>query len=687
MTLRSAVPCLLLAALGPSCGKVPLHDVGAGFAVADAAWFEEEETLFLFYRVEAEQGLGAPSVIEASWVTDTERVDWTDVDAFEPVHTHVPVDCGIDALCGSTSVHVPGRPRDVALRLRYHRDGELDLEARTVFNVVGEGPDHTKRSLLVYGVFDEANERIQWRARHQFPTIRNEQATDLGLRRTFTVRDIAYGSVPTASAGNPYGYGVTCPSDHTLTNLAPVQTDTRAVFHPDPLPLGASAARSVCATSEVTDALGAYTTGATAQKNPEVAPAFPELRSVVEDAVAIPFFLGPCDRVIDADHEAMQRQRLQMEDVPTTCIDDWDARGFADGLAVAFRDAVEAARAAEQRDMVLTIAIHHDESGVAGIVEDALALVLPNERHRNTPRVAGAFVLDSDTRGLRDESLDPVVLWCPSTIPLEGGGVPSVSEISCAIAPDIPGISLGPLSVAQLPILPPRDQYLEYIDTYGVNRAGEVLDLRLRVPEFPTTADHADLGTFGVVTFLDGEAIDAEPDDAFSYCMSEDYEPFVFRTPLLQDPRLPAFLDELCRDLGEELCTLALAGALPVQLLPEWHDQFPETPYELGLYWEFPFLVQMDYEVAQSGAVSAFGFSVPFGPAETAEAYYGSASWQAEVFDLSSLLTQCTRFCDHPTFDGAGVYHPTDSFRDVYRQACYLPRYPEPGDGGYPRDP
>ena len=48
------------------CTKVPLYDVEADFSRADAAWFAEEQTLFFFYEVAAEQGIGEPSVLEVS---------------------------------------------------------------------------------------------------------------------------------------------------------------------------------------------------------------------------------------------------------------------------------------------------------------------------------------------------------------------------------------------------------------------------------------------------------------------------------------------------------------------------------------------------------------------------------------------------------------------------------------------
>ena len=679
----------LLAAGAASCGKVPIHDVYAEFLLADASWFAEEDTLFIFYDVTAEQGLGDPSVIEITYATDDERINWTPVSDFTTVHPHLPVDCGTTSLCGSTSLHVAGEPREVGVRLRYHRDGELALEADTVFNVVGPGDPDSNRSFVVYGVFDETNQRVQWRGRHQLPTLRNKQAQDLGLRRWFQVEDQVTGTEALTSSSDPYGYGARCPSDFEATDLEVVETVERAVWNDADLPLTASTHAAVCAQSTVLDANGTYTTGAVARKNPEVRPAFPVLRSPIHDATPVRFFLAPCERTISAEHEAMQRQRLQMEDVETTCIDDWDDAGFVDHLIVAFTDAIEAERDSGE-DMVLVIGLHQDDDDVATVVEEALAAIVPDERHRSSPRLAGAFVFDSDIRGLEDDTLAPSTLWCPASIlALETGDFPDASTRTCAIAPDNPSIDLGPFSFGTLPILPPRDQYLDFIDTWSDAQAGEVLSLSYRTPEFSVTSAHADIGEYGVATFFDDEQISVGDDDAFSYCVGDDPYIFVFRSEIMQSDAFIDAITEQCatEEIDETLCAVATQGLLPLDFLGEWHALFGEENYDLGLFWDFPFLLHMEYEAVAAGNVSAFGFSVPFGLAADGESYLGTEMWTTDEFPLDELLTQCTRFCDHPTFDSAGVYHVTDNFDETYPSACYLPRYPELDDSGFPRDP
>ncbi|HEY4222966.1 MAG TPA: hypothetical protein VGO62_16530, partial [Myxococcota bacterium] len=164
-TIAVVTACAL--AGGAACGdvKVPIVDIGAKFTVADATWFEEEQTLFVFYKVAASQGIGPESRIELSWRTDDEVVDFTDLQHLTAVHPHVAADCGPHTLCGSFSVKIVKPPRDVKMQMRYHVDSELTLPSPLQFSTVNSGPAFLNRSLIVYGVFDGDDQHVQWRAR------------------------------------------------------------------------------------------------------------------------------------------------------------------------------------------------------------------------------------------------------------------------------------------------------------------------------------------------------------------------------------------------------------------------------------------------------------------------------------------------------------------------------------------
>lgn len=665
-------PSLLVAALALSaCWKQPVTDVAAGFALADAVWFEEEETLFVFYDVEAEQGLRPESQVEISWTTDDEFQDWAPVSSLAPVHTHLPVNCGYTSICGSMSVHVPIRPRNIGVRLRYHRDGEMFLDTSVGYYEVGAGPPHRSRSLLVYGVFEEKNNNLQWRARHMFPNLRNMEVEALGLRRFFRVRDPGYGAEVTdldpLGGGNPYSYGyeAVCDTANVALGWEPIETTDRAIFDPHSMPIAASAAPVVCGMSTVTDAIGTFDAVAIARKNPEVKAAFPALRSPIRENTAVGFFLEECDDPISQDHRDMQEQRLLLDDAPVICIDAWNQSGFANQLAARIQTAVDIERV-EGNDMVVTLALHHDQPGplLAGVIEDALDQVLVSESVMSSPHVSGGFVFDSYGYSIADPDLKHLTLWCPANI--AGGDlddIPAESERSCPILPDIPDLVLGPFKINVLPILTTREQYLTFIDKYSVAQAGRMKSLRFLAPERSVLSENVAAGEFGVVTFFDDETLSAAPEDAFSFCALEPVAALiVFRS---DDVALP----------------------LPISELPNFHAEAPQPSYQLGLFWEFPFLLRLKYEATVAGAVTALDATVPFGVSATNRAYYGAEIWRTGDFPLDETLKQCTRFCDHPTFDSAGIYNVQQTFRESYANQCYTPRFPMPDDGGFPRDP
>src|SRR5689334_11688789 len=93
------------------CEKVPLTSINAQYQVADVVWFEAEQTLFVFYRVEADQGIEPVSVMELSYRTEEEALDWTVLQSITPIHTHLAIDCGPRARCGSWSLKMAHEPR------------------------------------------------------------------------------------------------------------------------------------------------------------------------------------------------------------------------------------------------------------------------------------------------------------------------------------------------------------------------------------------------------------------------------------------------------------------------------------------------------------------------------------------------------------------------------------------------
>ncbi|MGA9520685.1 MAG: hypothetical protein WBV82_04425 [Myxococcaceae bacterium] len=648
------------------CEKVPIVDINAGFTRADVAWFEEEDTLFVFYEASAQQGIGPDSQIELTFRTDNFELPWTPLTQLETVHTHVPVNCGPNTVCGSTSLALAEVPRDVQLRLRYHRDGEMMLGAPVTLNIIGRGPAHTHRSLLVYGVFDETNTHVQWRTRHQFPTLRNEEATGYGLRRHFVITERRHGAIAVNFGENPYGYGSvqSCPEALLPLDVGPVETTDRAVFDVATLPLSTSESPLVCARSTVIDAQGGtFEAVALARKNPQVRPAFPMLRSPITLNTPIKYMLSPCNRTISSPHYEMQEQRLFLEDAPEICLDDWNDPGFADQLATEFRARIDQVRM-QGRDMVLVLGLHHDDTSgrLAAVIEDSLSRALAFERDKSSPRVTGAFVYDSVARTVALPELRRLVLWCPPNLPFDDlDEVPQGTVSTCPAMLDMPDLELGPFRFNQIVTMPTRAQYLRFIDKYSEAQAGRMTAMSFRAPVHTPLSTHLSVGEFGVATFYNNEILTAEPGDAFSYCRPVE-DNFMFRSAVTPEP---ATLD----------------------LLPELHQTAPQPTYQLGLRWDFPFLLRAEFETVLAGAVTAYSFSVPFGIASSSEDTWGTEMWMTGEFPMGDILKQCTRFCDHPTFDSYGVYNVQALFRFAYRMQCYRPVFPRPGAGGFPNDP
>jgi hypothetical protein len=655
----------------PWQARVPIQDVGAQFTIADASWFEAEQTLFIFYEIESNQGLSDASQIELAYLTDDVDQPFIHLESLEPVHTHLDATCGDQTICGSYSVKVENAPREIGLRLRYHRDGEMTLDADVAAHLILSEKGSNSRSAIVYGVFNEENTHIQWRLRHQFPAIRNFHAQTLGLRRDLRIEDVTYGSIPDARdllQYNPYGYALfaSCPADFEAhVNGGVLLTQERAIFDKIALPLDSGEMPHACSAATVTDGLGSFTTFALAQKNPETREAFSSLQSPVTENELVHFFFKICAETTSVEHQAMQKQRLFLTESDVLCIDDYHTLDFPERLATTISEKIDDVRVVG-RDMTLVIGLNRpDNEEVAEALEEALGLVLVPEAAQSSPRLSGAFVFDTHAYSIRDPEVGRYALWCPSTF---GGGeldgIGDTSQRSCAVQPVTP-LALGDFELSQLPILPTEEQYEDFIDEYGPSQTGRMSHMIIRSPSRTPASENVRIEDFGIGTFYNNESISAEPTDAFSYCANNDTGLVILR--------IEGFPD-----------------VFPLSILGDLHAAIMFERYELGLFWEFPFLLQMKYEstlAATADVPDEIPFVVGLGLNSPAEQFAGSPQWEMDSFEIGDALLQCTRFCDHPTFDSAKVYNIDDLFIQNYSNQCYRPAFPELDDRGFPVDP
>ncbi len=397
---------------------------------------------------------------------------------------------------------------------------------------------------------------------------------------------------------------------------------------------------------------------------------FPALRSPIRTNIAIPVVMRVCNRVIAQDHLDMQRQRLLIEQGATEiCLDEAAAPGFANRVTSLLKTRIDAERLRAE-DMVLTIAIHHDDTtgALQKTIETALEQTLVPEREKSSPKVSGAFILDSFGYRMTSAAVKQMVLWCPSRMisMFEIDRVPDSSTRDCPLLPDQPDLVLGPFKLNQLPIMPTREQYLNFVKKYSVAQAGAMKTLTFLAPERSAVSSNVSIGEFGLATRFNNELISARPEDAFSFCPSD--------------------------DLGVARIIVVPVGApdgtvVPLQTLPQLHASMPFQLYALGIAWESPFLLRAQYTSSVAASATIAGFTIPFGIASANEKFLGNEQWKREVFPLGDALTQCTRFCHHPTFDSAGVYQPLQAFDVAFADQCYRPKFPVPPGGGFPSDP
>jgi hypothetical protein len=697
LALAAAVALANLVGCGDwvEAARVPLVPANAAFSLADAVWFEDEQTLFVFWRFGADQGLGPTSRIEIGVQTANTLQAPQPVDDYEPVHRHVDVDCGVRGRCGSLSIRVREEPLSVPIRLRWHEDGELVLEQDAALTIMRAGEPWKQRSAVVYGVFDEENAHVQWRLRHQFPNLGNLDVQALGLRRTFRVQDQRVGDLdPAARAGfveNPWGYALlpSCPAGFVAHDDDGLATDDRAIFSTNSIDPLLVTRQVVCAAAEVTDATGTFTATALARRNPDVVPAFPFLRTPVAEARRVQFDLVTCTNVVDPAHLQMQQQRL-LHDTATICVDDLEQPDRQGALKARFDAVIDDERLLGD-DLVLSVVLNREDAdeGIGVAVEAVLQDVLSEERTKTSPRAVGAVVYDSASFEQRIPEAKPYLLWCPAAL-----GIDDLAELvdpsvlnqlyHCAVSLDVavPVDLPEPfdrLTIAQLPLLATRRQFANYVARYGEGAVGETTKLTLLAPRRGADARDViigdgvdDLGgildpfspfsSSDIATFFDDEYLTVLPEESLSVCSGDASGNVVVQASL---DEMPSALDAL----------------------PSRHASDPRPRYQLGLRWDGAFYLRFDYRAVIGTTTEVVGLTLPFSPSLPGSVSFREDLWTAASFDLRDELSKCRRFCDHPTFDSAGIYQVLVPFSPGYQNDCYAPRFPTPADGGFPDDP
>lgn len=429
------VVCTLVSLM--SCSKVPLKRYFPETRVAVSSWFAREQTLFLFWDLSIDEGFADDAVVEISVRTENGETGFRDVQSFPSVHRHSRVKCGSKALCGSQSVAFADRVLSAEMRVRFKRDGRLSDEIPLVHQSIESGQTAQTLSAALYGVFDQANEVIQWRLRHQIPGLPNAEVRRLGLNRRFKLVPKRYGerlaserqnrAIPDGLGNvNPYAFGfdetAACPAGYAAewAGALPVETEAPARWSDEPVPAEGRTAAVVCAEGQLEAASGEIPVHALALRNPETETAYGQLATSVRPARLLKFLLAPCGRTISEDHLNMQAQRLLMDRTVDVCLERTSQDVMQTRMASAFAAALDAERVSGE-DMALLIAFHHDDPSGDGVwhraLKGALESTLEYEQSKSSPRGVGAYVFDSLAAGELPQALSRQVLWCPSVPP------------------------------------------------------------------------------------------------------------------------------------------------------------------------------------------------------------------------------------------------------------------------------
>jgi hypothetical protein len=369
----------------------------------------------------------------------------------------------------------------------------------------------------------------------------------------------------------------------------------------------------------------------------------------------------------------MQKQRMLFSSAQEICIDGLNSTQIGNELNARISSAVSEQRKQGQ-DMIVVLALQQENMGTADFqsIQGALEATIDAEQDKSSPRLTGAFVFDSDENARLSGTIENKVLWCPARAPdpvppNAPRPKPNESQKHCEVQTSQTTLAtLGPFSLGTIPILPTREAYLDFLNSYSKEQAGSMKDLTFLAPsQTPETQVVKLEKGKKKATFRNGEIFSARPEHAFSYCAPKGQnDNLVFRYSPTDQPR--------------PLSSLAIS-----------HLAAPSPSYELGLSWSFPFLTRLTYETSLAGKATAFGASIPFGINNSSESFYGEQNWLKQTYDLSKTLVQCEENCNFPAFDSAGVYNVRKAWKELYTSICHEPLFPQgaPGQESDPYDP
>jgi hypothetical protein len=679
-----AVLLLLLTA----CERVPLRKHDAQFGLLRSHHFANEKTQYLFFRISGlrpgQARVSWPSAIEISSPSSLKipglkpgADGFANLDLSQGVHRHQLVECGQGNLCGSFSFRAEKPVLNLALRFRYHKDGAMYETAPVTTSVHPEGATADAQSALVYGVFNGNNSRLQYMVHDNFGDPDSGDIANFGMTRSFAIENVQLTDLSKAekasiqTTGSAFMFPAQPCQSHMQQGVAGKASAHRfsgsaswsnAVFDTT------TNMGSVCFTAKNLDARGEVLSQAPgmARRNPELHAEGLRVRSPMQEALTIPLVITYCPNLPESaaltEPEFLIYQRHILS-APRSGVDVCFAvneeERFAIDLDRVLRQKLAAARSNNPKadDFFFKVIVHHklapEVRRFHDIIGDKLGALIASEVLHVSPRLVGSFIYDSRSVDTRGTQRNASIVWCPRR---EQDGPGSDASANCT--PSASGeLQLGPVTfLIPMGPFPTVDTYMDYVRKYGDR--GQSKNGQFVVRSVRTNANSlTDSADGRLYTFFDGQRLSLNANERLKFCRDRDGESLLDALAFRYSPPSGGADQILKVDQAQTLMSGSVEAA----------------SVNVGVWWESPFLGGFSFDTPASGKVFS---RIPISRTFRSSEKLGDERWSKEGFDLTPMLQKCTRYCDHPYFDEAGVYQIRDSWTAVGR--CPSPKYQEP---------
>jgi len=685
-------------AMGLACNeKVPLHPNPGTFDVLAAHYFENENTQYIFFAI---SGLKADQAREA-WPRRLElKADglangapfapagdgYVVLDFARGVHRHQWVSCGEGRICGSMSIKSDQPLTGMQIRLRYHQDSAMALESSVPNSVHPADGTASAQSALVYGVFSRGNQVMQVRVHNNFGTPGDEDFPSFGMSRDFAIDQVRLAAVTMAEQGEIYqttGSPLLFPAAPCASReLADAKNRVQKLSKKSDWWIEAFDPKdnrnAACFRARLVDQAGQELASGPgiARRNPELQSEAVLIPTPLKTVYKIPLVLSYCrdPQIPEVASEPFLQYQKYILGIPEENGVDlcFSSSGGQDAIFGKLLDAKLAAKLSAARetirdstnprqDLFFAVAINENVVGSQyfhkQIMERLGELIRTERETRASPRLVGAFVYDSDTLESKGLSLPAAIqstmIWCPRKSATKG-----VETDGNCVGYVGGKLDLGPV-VFKVP-MGPFPTMKSFLSSFASDvNSLLVRDPRLEVRAFSTNENTAHIPQ-GTATFFDGQRVSLKPGEGLRYCGNRD--PIQLGDSLavrMQDPESGVVRDGTLGEASRHL----LGGEKVLNV-------------NFGMIWRYPFVGGVSYKAPLEGKIFSF---IPVSASYTASDPFGDQKLTKPKWDVGALLQKCTRFCDHPMFDEAGVYQAGVSWRSgAAVNACLEPHLPEP---------